>query len=324
MNQSSSSSQSPSEPPFESAPAPPRIRARYPLAIIGAGALGLNFAARLARSGPVAVIARNAGRASALRAGIHVGDDLYQAEAFGPDTAPAAEWVIVLVKAGDTADAARIAATMRPRGVLSLQNGLTEDILRAHCGGVGGHAGGALDGAIRVAQGITTEGAFRDGDRVIPSGAGDTLVPPGFEAVAELLVRAGFRARVEPDIVAARLAKLLVNLAINPLAAIFRVPNGALLAPPYRVYLDALVREAWPVLRAEGLQLDEAAARERVAAIAEATGANRASMLQDVVAGRRTEIDAITGVFLAMAARRHAAVPTHQAVFTLVKVLETG
>jgi len=294
---------------------------RLPLAIVGAGALGLNFAARLARRGPVAVIARNAQRAAELRAGVRVGPLLYRADAWSPEALPAADWVIVLVKATDTAAAARLAATMQPHGVLSLQNGLTEEVLREAV-----LAARCTDGrpAPLVGQGITTEGAFRDGDRVTPSGAGDTLVPPGFEPVVELLSRAGFRARVEPDIAAARLAKLLVNLAINPLAALFRVPNGALCEPPYRVYLDALVREAWPVLRAEGLALDESAAHARVVAVAQATGANRASMLQDVLAGRRTEIDAITGVFLAMAARRGHSAPTHEAVFTLVKLLEAG
>lgn len=289
---------------------------RYPLAIIGAGALGLHFAARLSHSGPIALIARDGNHADALRTGIRVGDALYRADAFASARAPAADWVIVLVKAGDTIGAGRIAAAMRPRGVLSLQNGLTEAMLRA---GVG-----EPSAQRRVAQGITTEGAFRDASGVTPSGAGETLVPPGFEPVVELLLRAGFRARVEPDIVAARLAKLLVNVAINPLAAIFRVSNGSLLEPPYRVYLDALVREAWPVLRAEGLMLDEAAARDRVVAVATATGANRASMLQDVLAGRRTEIDAITGVLLEMAARQGQPVPTHQAVLRLVQLLEPG
>ncbi|WP_284188338.1 ketopantoate reductase C-terminal domain-containing protein, partial [Zoogloea oryzae] len=75
-------------------------------------------------------------------------------------------------------------------------------------------------------------------------------------------------------------------------------------------------------LRAEGLALDEAAAHARVAAVAAATGANRASMLQDVLAGRKTEIDAITGVLLALADRHGLPAPTHQAVFTLVKRLE--
>lgn len=282
---------------------------RYPLAIIGAGALGLHFASRLSACGPLAVVARSEARAASLRAGVQVGEAGFQPDAFGPDVLPEADWVIVLVKAGDTADAARTALLMQPRGVLSLQNGLVGDVLREVCG------------SLPAGQGITTEGAFRDGDRVLPSGAGDTLLPPGFGAVANLLAAAGFRARVEPDIAAARLAKLLVNVAINPLAAIFRVPNGALLAPPHRVLLDALVTEAWPVLRAAGLLLDEVSARERVIAVATATAANRASMLQDVLAGRRTEIDAITGALLALAEGQGVELPTHRAVFTLVTQL---
>ena len=287
---------------------------RYPLAVIGAGALGLHFAARLAEVMPVAVIARDDARAARLRAGVRVGDRSFAAEAFAADAPPPADWVIVLVKAGDTAAAAAIAERMQPLGVLSLQNGLTGDLLRAHCR------------APRVDQGITTEGAYREGtaegERVQPSGAGETLLPPGFEPVAEMLMRAGLHARVEPDIARARLAKLLVNVAINPLAALHRVRNGALLEPPYRETLDALVREAWPVLHAAGLTLDLDAALARVRAVATATATNRASMLQDVLAGRRTEIDAITGALLRMAARHGLAVPAHEALYHAVKALE--
>lgn len=285
---------------------------RYPLAIVGAGALGLHFAAGLAAAGPVALVARNGLRADALRAGVQVGSRWFVPEVFAPGALPEADWVIVLVKTGDTAEAARTALALRPRGVLSLQNGLVEPILRAACA------------QVPAGQGITTEGAFREGARVQPAGAGETLLPPGFEAVAEHLAAAGFRARIEPAIAAARLAKLLVNVAINPLAALFRVSNGALLAPPHRVLLEALVREAWPVLRQAGLDLDEDAALARVVAVATATAGNRASMLQDVLAGRRTEIDAITGALLAMAEADGVELPTHRAVFTLVRRLAPG
>jgi 2-dehydropantoate 2-reductase len=285
---------------------------RYPLAIVGAGALGLHFAAGLAAVGPVALVARNAARAEALRVGVQVGARRFVPEVFAPDALPVADWVILLVKTGDTAEAARTALALQPRGVLSLQNGLIEATLRAECG------------TVLVGQGITTEGAFREGSRVQPAGAGETLLPAGFEAVAEALCMAGFRARVEPQIAAARLAKLLVNVAINPLAALFRVPNGALLEPPHRVLLEALVSEAWPVLRQAGLDLDEDAALARVVAVATATAGNRASMLQDVLAGRRTEIDAITGTLLAMAEADGLELPTHRAVFTLVRRLAPG
>lgn len=289
---------------------PPSPSRRYPLAIIGAGALGLAFAARLADAAPVAVIARDRRRAEALRQGVPVGAQLRRLDVFGPDEAPGADWVIVLVKTGDTAAAAATALAMKPRGVLSLQNGLVEDLLPA--------AGPAL----LVGQGVTTEGAWRDAHGVHPAGTGETLLPPGFGPVAELMAAAGFVVRVAPDIAAARLAKLLVNVAINPLAALFQVPNGALLQPPHRVLLDTLVHEAWPVLHAQGLTLDEAAALTRVHAVATATAGNRASMLQDLEAGRRTEIDAITGVLLRLADAAGIALPTHRAVYTLVRALE--
>jgi len=192
-------------PPPSAAPSP---AARYPIAIIGPGALGLHFAARLAAVGPVAVVARDEAASARLRAGVHVGEASFFADAHPAAAAPAADWVIVLVKAADTAAAACTAMRMQPRGVLSLQNGLTVDTLRAHCS------------ATRVDQGITTEGAFRDEAGVHPSGAGETLVPPGFEAVAAMLAAAGLNTRVEAEIDAARLAKLLVNVAINPLAAL--------------------------------------------------------------------------------------------------------
>lgn len=293
------------------APNPPT----YPLAIVGAGALGLMIAARLAPHGPVALVARSAARARALRTGVvietgEVGGTRFVPDVHALEAAPHADWVLIVVKAGDTVAAARIAAAMRPRGVLSLQNGLVGDLL-------GAPWADAADAPL-LGQGVTTMGAHRHDARVTPVSVGETLVPPGFEAVAARLAAAGLPARVEADIAAARLAKLLVNLALNPLTAVFRVATGELLAPRFALYVDALVSEAWPVLRAAGLGLDEAAARARVWAVVRATAANRTSMLQDVLAGRRTELDAISGAFLRLADAAGAAVPTHRALHALV------
>ena len=52
--------------------------------------------------------------------------------------------------------------------------------------------------------------------------------------------------------------------------------------------------------------------------VVRATAANRTSMLQDVLAGRRTELDAISGAFLRLADAAGAAVPTHRALHALV------
>jgi len=285
--------------------------APYPLAIIGAGALGLSIGARLARHMRVALVASSPARAEELRAGVEADGHGWQPEAWAAPALPRAEWALLLVKAGDTAAAARSAAAMGVRGLLSLQNGLVETSLRE-----------AAQGVPLIGQGITTMGAHRNGRAVTLVGSGETLLPPGFEPLAQWLDAAGFPARVEPAIAAARLAKLLVNLALNPLTAVFRVQTGALLELPYSRYVDALVTEAWPVLRHEGLALDETQARERVWAVVRATAANRTSMLQDVTAGRRTELEAITGVLLRMAEAQGAELPTHRALHRLVSLLE--
>jgi 2-dehydropantoate 2-reductase len=284
---------------------------RFPLAVIGAGALGLCFAARLAQRMPVAVIARTGARAAELRAGVRVGDDPYRADAYAQNSVPEADWAILLVKADDTEAAARTALALKPRGVLSLQNGLIDTHLRQLCA------------PLLAMQGVTTQGAYRKGDRIIPVGEGETLVGPGFEPLADLLNQAGMNARVESDIQAARMEKLLVSLAINPLTAVYKVPNGAVLDAPLRAEVEKLVREAWPVLQAEGLRLTEEEALTKVLAVADATAANRSSMLQDVRAGRRTEADYISGAFIKIAAQRGAAVPTHRALYIQVKRLET-
>lgn len=218
----------------------------------------------------------------------------------GATDIPQADWVIVLVKAYDTAAAVRVARRMKPKGIVSLQNGLIED----------------------VPQGVTTAAAYREGKRVVHVTTGRTLLPPGFQALARLLRRAGFNARVTRKIRAARLQKLLANVCVNPVTAVFGVRNGALTKAPYARLAEALAREAAPVLAAEGLRITPGAALRRVMAVAKATAGNRSSMLQDVTAGRKTEIEEITGALLRLARRRRLAVPTHAAFHRIIRIME--
>jgi 2-dehydropantoate 2-reductase len=255
----------------------PRERpGRFPVAVIGPGALGSLFSERLSKVIRTAVIGRDT---------VEV---------------PHADWVIVLVKAYDTAAALRTARRMNPLGIVSLQNGLIES----------------------VPQGVTTAAAYREGKRVVPVTTGSTLLPPGFETLGKYLRKAGFEARVARDIRQARLRKLLANVCLNPVTALFRVRNGALREPPYAILAEALALEAVPVLRAEGLAITAAGAIARVMEVARTTARNRSSMLQDVLAGRRTENDHLTGALLRLARRHRLAVPTHAALHRLIRVIE--
>lgn len=282
--------------------------ARFPVAIIGPGALGLVFASRLSSVVPTAVIAKSAERAAELRRGVLVAGKRRSFEAYGAKRPPRADWILVLVKAHQTLAAARIAARMAPKGVLSLQNGLVENELKKPLRG------------LRAAQGVTTEGAYRDGRRVVHAASGETLLPPGFAALNGYLARAGFGVRVTRELPRARLRKLLISACINPVAALFRLRNAETLKVPYARFTETLASEAAPVLAAEGLHMSAAQCRETVRRVAQATARNRCSMLQDVLAGRETEIEQITGALLRLARRHRIAAPTHVAFYRLIRL----
>jgi 2-dehydropantoate 2-reductase len=128
--------------------------------------------------------------------------------------------------------------------------------------------------------------------------------------------QAGLKVAVTNDIAERAWMKLVCNAAINPLTALFRVPNGHLMSNPHLLGLASeVVDEGVAVAKARHVRLPSLFAemaqsgeddqhawdevRQRVFAyvqqVATATAQNRSSMLRDVERGRRTEIDFING-----------------------------
>ena len=123
--------------------------------------------------------------------------------------------------------------------------------------------------------------------------AGSQVSPLEVAAVADLFRGAGLECQPREDIEAALWEKLVINVGINPLTALLRVPNGALLQLPeaWEVAVAAAA-ETQTVAQASGINLsgDPVARLRQVCAN---TAANRSSMLQDILAGRPTEIEAL-------------------------------
>lgn len=161
----------------------------------------------------------------------------------------------------------------------------------------------------------TTEGAYlKDSDgqqTVVHAGRGQTLIGDlasrhtGLAAtLASRLTAAGLAADAVPDIRTRLWHKLAVNAAINPLVARYRIRNGQLRDRPFRPMVAALIDEIRAVLGAEGMAPPAFGWPKLIWGVIDATANNRASMLQDVLAGRPTEHEAILGPLCA-AARRH-------------------
>ncbi|WP_105188374.1 ketopantoate reductase family protein [Pseudoalteromonas sp. T1lg48] len=117
----------------------------------------------------------------------------------------------------------------------------------------------------------------------------------------------------------ARWQKLLVNLAINPVATWRQQRNGALRAPEYASDIMALVQEAIGVARAQGLDFSLVQALNMAYRVMAQTADNRCSMLQDKLLGRETEIDAMCGYVYKTAQQLGLAAPVNQLYYQRIK-----
>jgi len=121
-----------------------------------------------------------------------------------------------------------------------------------------------------------------------------------------------------------QLQKLVVNAVINPLTAIFRCKNGQLLDNPTRLtIMGLLIEEIGPIVRTllpnAPEMFSDQNLLEFVLSVARKTGANTSSMLQDIQAGRRTEIDYINGYVAAQGQALGLPYTRNSAVASLVK-----
>jgi 2-dehydropantoate 2-reductase len=228
---------------------------------------------------------------------------------------------IVTTKTPGTAWAAEVASKiLAPGGVaLTIQNGLGNyETLVEHVGGE------------RAAVGVIYVGAQMVNGELRATGPGKVELgrPPGtaprarLDELAKLLSAGGMDVTVVDDAWPAVWRKIVTNAAVNPLSALVRRTNAELLTDPSASRVaDCLAREVARVATASGVQISEDDAVKQWRAMAALTGANRSSMLQDVEAGRPTEVDAISGAVAREGERRGVAAPLNQAMTLLVSSL---
>jgi 2-dehydropantoate 2-reductase len=295
--------------------------------IVGCGAVGSLFAAHLATLDEVEVWAYDVvgEHVAAINAnGLRVSG---RAEIVAPVNArtdateiPPCQFGIVATKAMFTEQAIAASAGVFVDGaVCSVQNGVgNEELIAEH--------------VPRVIRGTT----FPAG-RVLAPGVvqmdttGDTWIGP-FEdrpasaaeiaRLADALTRGGLPTRALDDARGAQWTKLIFNAASNPLGALTGLTHGRLCElPATRALISRLVREGVAVADALGITLDSDpdALIDHAAQVAYD---HRASMLQDALAHRRTEIDALNGGIVRFGAQRGVPTPLNEAIVALIAGME--
>lgn len=281
--------------------------------VLGPGAMGCLWAANLARAGlAVTLLARDAARYPG-HVTVWNGDVPEQIPVEVADataSGPAIGNLLVAVKAHDTVAALTpLTPRLTPDTLIVLmQNGLGVPEVLAQAGIPG-----------RVVQAFTTEGAWRSAPfQVVYAGRGRTLLPD-FDADAIGALGSGTMAVAADPAIGRRLwLKLAVNCVINPVTALAGCINGEIAEMPDLVH--DLCHEIASVLEVEGVAVPVEALADEVIEVARATASNRSSMLQDLDAGRTTEIHFITGHLLRTGQRHGLELPLNRQLLTLMLV----
>ena len=272
------------------------------IGIVGRGAVGTIFAEALREVAEV----RSAGRDDAPPLALADVDVIFNA-----------------VKSYDA-----IAALQALRGIVradvpivALQNGVEQVT----------HVDAALGPVRAVILAPTTEGGARDeAGKIRRTGRGTTTLgwaagrEGGFDlsGLVELLRAAGFEAREAAPIEPHAWAKLVANVAINPITALARQPNRYVVEnAAARALALVLAREAATVAVAEGIMLPFEDAGEFALAVARESAANRSSMLQDIERERATEVEALNGVVVRRGRVHGIATPENARVLDEVRRL---
>lgn len=234
----------------------------------------------------------------------------------------ACDLVILAVKSYHTAAAAggirHLVGPVTP--VLTIQTGLGNIETLAEI----------LDSA-HILGGVTFHGSTSlNGSKVRHAGAGPTLIGEidsmerqRVEGLKKVFDASGIPTRVTDNIIGHIWAKALVYSAINSLTAILRLKNGQLIGKMESIALaKRLIDEGRQVARAYGVQLPADDLYDSLLEVCHRTSENLSPMLQDILNGRPTEIEALSGAIHAMGEKRGLRVPIHQTLMELIRLIE--
>jgi 2-dehydropantoate 2-reductase len=315
------------------------------ICVVGAGAIGGLIAVRLAEQGEdVTVIARGAHLAAIRERGLTLLSDGAEHRARPRATdrladAGPQDFVIVATKAHQLAPvAAEVGALVGPAtSLVTAQNGIPWWYFFKHGGPHEGTRLESVDPGGVVAQHLDVErvvgsiiypaseiaapGVIRhvEGNR-ISLGELDGAETERVSALADVLRRAGFKARVARDLRSEIWVKLWGNCAFNPLSALTHATLEDLCRfPPTRALAASMMREAQEI--GEKLGVSFSVSLEKRIAGAEAVGAHRTSMLQDVESGRPMELEALLGSVVELGRITGTPAPHLTAVYACASLL---
>lgn len=302
------------------------------ITIMGAGGVGGYFGAKLAKSGcEVNFVARGAHLAALRQNGLRVESqlgDVYLPEVRASDD-PAAfgrpDYVFLCVKLWDTQAAVRALEKVRAphMAVLSFQNGVQkDDVLRKMLG-----EKAVMGGVAYIGAGIARPGVIRHTGTIqrLVFGELDGSRSERAAALLEACTRAGIDAEVSADVRRAIWEKFVFIVGLSALTSATRKTIGPVRANPRtRALLLQIMKETVAVGRAQGVNLPEDFAEKRLAFVDSLPAEMTSSMHNDLEAGKRLELDWLSGGVVELGKAANVPTPMNGAVSAILALDANG
>jgi 2-dehydropantoate 2-reductase len=297
------------------------------IAVMGAGGVGGYFGAKLAQAGhDVAFVARGRHLAAMRERGLAVRSALGDvhlpkpAVTDDPATLLPADIVLFAVKLWDTEIAAEAIRPLVAHGgvVVPFQNGVgSVERISAIVG-----AERVMGGVAQIAATIAEPGVISHTGTMARLRFGVVLPAqqPAAEALLAACTGAGIDAELVADIRRALWEKFIFLAAFSGLTSVARQPIGVLRADPdLRAALEAAMREAWAVGRAQGIALADDFIAQLMKFADGLPAEMKSSMLNDLVAGNRLEAPWLCGEVARMATAAGVPAPVHSTLYAVLK-----
>jgi 2-dehydropantoate 2-reductase len=286
--------------------------------VLGAGAIGSSYGAMLSRKNDVTLVGNKAHVDAIKSSGLIITNDLAGKFSVKAETAieqiPSGSLILLTTKANDSTEAIIDVKHLLKKDtvILVLQNGLgIKDMIQA-----------TVRDEIEIVRGLVLIGAELLEPGKITLWNGETIIEGTRtgEKIAKLFQQSGLKTRVSNDITREEWSKFVVNCVINPLTAILRVRNWEISAESLKEIRHRVYEECVQVEKAEGISLEHGLERDIEAKIVNYQ--NYSSMCQDILKGKKTEIDFLNGKIVELGKKHRIKTPVNETLVALIKFLE--
>ena len=297
------------------------------IAVMGAGAIGGYFGGRLAKAGfDVSFIARGAHldviRKNGLKVLSPLGDFTIHPATVTDDPAEVGpvDVILFMVKNYDTL---RAAEQIRPlvgpdTAIIPFQNGVEARAMLSNVLG----ARHVLGGVAFIPASIQEPGVIKHNAELakLVFGEFDKQITPRALSFLDALEKAGVTGEIPADISMVLWSKLMFLTSMSAINCITRQPVGLVQSDGETIalYMDAM-REVAAVAATHGVSLGEEAIANNMALAKSFPPNNKTSMFQDLEAGRRLEIDYLSGAVVRLGREKGIETPIHRTAWVAIK-----